>query len=131
MAVSGHNGNNETFIGMSSSSDLSLYYANMNEIPISRSKSPIGILIQRDNQQIQYPFQYVNTSIINAMENSTYLPNSFTIKSMNASIHIELKPLNTNISYLIVLKMGALPIINSSYADYSSFEIFCPSNKDF
>ena len=31
------------------------------------------------------------------------------------------------LGYLIALKFGYTPIINSSYADISSFKIFCPS----
>ena len=127
MAISGHNGNNETLIGTSTFNGLSFYDESLNEIKIDTSQS-IHILIQRDNQQTSYPFQYVNASQTNANFNTKYLQNSFSIKSMNSSIHLELKPVDTSKSYLIVLRLGSLPIINSTYAAYSSFKMLCPCN---
>ena len=48
MAMSGHNGKNESHIGMSASISLNLYESNANEIQVTQSLSPIDILIQRD-----------------------------------------------------------------------------------
>jgi hypothetical protein len=127
MAISGHNGNNETHIGHSSSVGLSLYDENANEIEITQSLSPIDILIQRDQYINQISFEYVNATNIGFLTGSFILQNSFKIKMNNASIHIELKPLNATIAYLLVLKLGYMPLINSTNADYSSFKVFCPS----
>ena len=129
MAVSGHNGNNETLIGMSSSLGLSFYdYDSNNEIPITQSSSPIDIILPRDKSVSKYSFQYVNATHLEFHDGSFYLQNNMNITTKNASIHIELRPLNESISYLIVVKLGHLPIINSTYADYTSLRIFCPSN---
>ena len=129
MAVSGHNGNNETLIGMSSSLGLSFYdYDSNNEIPITQSLSPIDIILPRDKSVSKYSFQYVNATNLEFLDGSFYLQNNMNITTRNASIHIELKPLNESIGYLIVLKLGHLPVINSTYADYSSFNAICPSN---
>ena len=129
MAVSGHNGNNETLIGMSSSLGLSFFdYETNIEIPISQSLSPIDIILPRDKSVIKYSFQYVNATNLEFLDGSFYLQNNMNITTQNASLHIELKPLNESISYLIALKLGHLPIINTTYADYSSFKFICPSN---
>ena len=48
MAVSGHNGDNESFIGFSSSIALSFYDENINELDISNAPNPIDIFISRD-----------------------------------------------------------------------------------
>ena len=129
MAVSGHNGNNETFIGMSSSLGLSFYdYVTNSEIPISQSSSPIDIIMPRDKSVCKYSFQYVNATNLDFLDGSFYLQNNMNITTQNASIHIELKPLNKSISYLVALKLGHLPIINTTYADYTSFKFICPSN---
>ena len=127
MAVSGHNGNNETFIGMSSSIDLSFFDENMNKIEIADTKKSIDIIIQRDPNIPEYPFQYVNTSQLKL--SSSFVPNAFNLTSKNASIHIEIKPVNLSIGYLVVMKLGHTPIINSSFVDFNSFRIFCPSKK--
>ena len=127
MAISGHNGNNETHIGLSSSVGLSLYDENANEIEITQSLSPIDILIERDQNINQRSYEYVNATNICFLTGSFILQNSFKIKMNNASIHIEIKPLNAIIAYLLVLKLGYMPLINSTNADYSSFKVFCPS----
>ena len=60
MAVSGHNGNNETKIGMSASIGLSFYDTNMKDIEIINTHSPIELTIKRDENMPDYDFQYVN-----------------------------------------------------------------------
>ena len=130
MAVSGHNGNNETLTGNSSSISLTFYDSYFNEIPVSFSNMPIDVLIERGLNILQfYSYQYVNVTEINAnfSENSLFLQNAFNITSNNASIHIELLPLSLNTSYLILLKFGFIPIVNSTYLDYDAFKILCPS----
>ena len=102
MAVSGHNGNNETLIGMSASIGLTFYDENMNEIEITRSATPIEFTIKRDSNLKEYIFQYVNATQIQL--SSFYLPNAFNLSTNNASIHIELQPLNWTLGYLIALK---------------------------
>jgi hypothetical protein len=126
MAVSGHNGNNESHIGMSLSIGLSFYDQNMNEIEISDTQTPIDLVIKRDQNLQEYPYQYVNATQIKF--SSLLLPNAFNLTSKNASIHIELKPLNFTIGYLMAMKLGYTPIINSSFTDLTSFKILCPSN---
>ncbi len=92
MAVSGHNGNNESLIGMSASIGLSFYDENMNEIEITEASKPIDLTIKRDSNLNEYLFQYVNVTQIQL--SSFYLPNAFNLSENNASIHIEFKPLN-------------------------------------
>ena len=127
MAVSGHNGNNETLIGMSTSVGLSFYDENLEEIKITKSLSPIDILIKRDPNLPEYPYQYVNATQIQITKDSYFMPNGFNISYLNTSIHVELKPLNLNIGYLIVMKLGYTPIINYTYLDYDFIKTFCPS----
>ena len=125
MAMSGHNGNNETLIGVSNSIGLSIYDLNNNEIPITNSQ--IEILIQRDTNLPEVTFVYVNASQIQLSSEAFYLPNAFNLSSANASIHIELFPLNETVGYLMVLKFGSMPMLNTTYSSYDAFELFCPS----
>ena len=125
MAISGHNGNNETFIGVANSISLSFYDLNNNEIPIV--KSPIDIVIQRDSNLPEINFQYVNATQIGITSELFYLPSAFYLTSTNASIHIELEPIDKHVSYFLALKLGSLPIINSTYSNYDAFQVNCPS----
>ena len=80
MAVSGHNGNNETLIGMSSSLGLSFYdYESNNEVPITQSLSPIDIILPRDKSVSKYSFQYVNATNLEFLDGSFYLQNNMNI----------------------------------------------------
>ena len=92
MAISGHNGNNETLIGMSNSLGLSFYDLNMNKVEVSLTTTPIDILIKRDLSVQTNSFNYVNATQIQL--SSFYLTNAFNLTTTNASIHIELKPFN-------------------------------------
>ena len=124
MAISGHNGNNETIIGSSNSIGLSFYDLNANEMSIRDSS--IEIVIKRDSNLPDIHFQYVNATQIPLL--TQYLPIGFKTKSKNASIHIELKPIDEKIGYVLVLKKGSTPIINTTYASYDAFKIICPSD---
>jgi hypothetical protein len=127
MAVCGHNGNNETKIGLSNSVGISFYDENLNEIKIINSKSTINLTILRDVNLPEYLYQYVNATQIQLSSGSLFLHNGIKLKSKNASLHIELKPVNVTLSYLIVIKLGFTPVINEKTTEYSSFKIFCPS----
>lgn len=127
MAVCGHNGNNETKIGVSNSVGISFYDENLNEIKIFTTKSPINLTILRDVNLKEYLYQYVNATQIPLSNSSFLIHNGIELKSKNASLHIELKPINVTLSYLIVIKLGFTPVINDETTEYSSFKIFCPS----
>ncbi len=71
----------------------------------------------------------LNIDNIADLPKSSYLNNAFSLIADNASIHIELKPLNWTLAYLVVIKLGYTPILNSTYADFTSFKIFCPSRE--
>ena len=128
MAVSGHNGNNETKIGFSNSIGLSIYDEKLNEIKISNLKSPIDLIIQRDSNLPKFPYQYVNATQIQLSNDNFLLPSGIHIASQNASLHIELKPIDFTLGYLITMKLGQTPLVTRKTVDYTSFKIFCPSN---
>jgi hypothetical protein len=123
MAVTGHNGNNETIIGLSNSIGLSIYDSKNNDIPITSSH--IDIIIQRDSNLPNISYRYVNATQFQL--SSGFLHNAFNITSTNASIHIELKPIDQSVGYLIALKFGSSPIINETYSNFDEFKLTCPS----
>jgi hypothetical protein len=127
MGISGHNGYNESFIGMSSSLSLAVFDQNMNEIEITQTKRPIELILRREPKMVEYSYQYINTTQIQI--SSSFLLNGFNLTSTNASIHIELVTFNVDIGYLLVMKLGNTPILNATFADFTSFKLFCPSKK--
>jgi hypothetical protein len=129
MATNGHNGENETNVGTSSAVDLGFYNSNGAPLSIKHSLSPIDIWIKRDVSAINIDFQYVNATSLNVSSRLQFLPNCINISSSNASIHIHIKPTNiTSVGYLVLVKLGYTPILNSSYADFDFMKIFCPQS---
>ena len=129
MAVSGHNGNNETQVGLSNSIGLSFFDATGTEMQIAQSSSPIDMIIQRDKKTVDIAFQYINATSLGFLPKSFLMQHSFKIKMINASLRIELKSVNASVAYLVILKLGYMPIVNSTAADFTSFKIMCPSKS--
>ncbi|CAF0973552.1 unnamed protein product, partial [Brachionus calyciflorus] len=128
---SGHNGMNETKIGLSTSLGLSFFNENGVEIKITKSKKNLDLWIPRDKNLPNYPFQWVNVSNQTIPKSSQILPNSFDIQTSNASIHIEIQPdvidINT-IGYLVLVKFGHSPQMNSTYKNYNYWKLMCPQD---
>ncbi|RNA25490.1 polycystin-1-like isoform X2, partial [Brachionus plicatilis] len=128
---SGHNGKNESKIGLSTSLGLSFFDQNGDEVTITNSKKPIHIWIPRERNLPDYPFQHVNTSNLTISSGGQILPNSFAIDSDNSSIHLEIRPdidltqINS-IGYLVLIKFGLSPVLNSSHKIYDHWQIVCP-----
>ena len=120
MAISGHN-------GISNAISFTVYDESINEVKISEIKSPIDLKVQRDTNLPHYSYQYVNASRLKLPTSSFMLQNAINIKTINSSLHIELKPLNIQLGYLVLIKLGSPPILNFISVDYTSFKIFCPS----
>ena len=131
MAPAGHNGNNETNIGFSSLISLSFRDSSKSEIEIKESKFPFDFRVPRDKNLPPIVYQRVNATNVSISAGAHILPNSFHIKSNNASIHINIKPLDLSIGYLVLLKFGYTPILNSTYADYNHFKVLCPYSSDY
>ena len=129
MASSGHNGPNETYTGYSASIDLSFYDANGAVISVKNTRSPIDMWIPRDPTMGNVSFQYVNVSNLTVSSKLQFLANAFTIKSDNASIHIQIKPVASYIGYVVLLKLGYTPIVNTTHADYDFMKVLCPQSS--
>ena len=137
MATSGHNGNNETLTGRSSSIGLSFYdILKASKSEISNSRAPIQMKIPRDERNLDSYYQFINVSGLGSEQR--FIKNSFNLTTTNVSLYIELKSA-TNASvgvgkktgYLIVVKLGYMPIVNATHADYTSFKLICSSEKIF
>jgi hypothetical protein len=129
MAQSGKNGNNETNIGLSSTVSLSFYDSNGNTLPITNSKKPIDIWIPRDGNFKNDSFNFVNATGLKLPNGFKLMPSAFNIKSNNASFHINIKKIspNINVGYLVLVKFGDTPFVNSSVSKYDDWKLLCPS----
>ena len=133
MANSGHNGKNESFIGFSYSIGLSFLDQDGIEIDITNTLKPIELHIPRDSNLLNNVYLYVNVSpaSLNVSAGSQFLPNALFIYAVNASLHIQIKPNNSNIGYLALVKFGSTPILNATAAIYDYWKFLCPNSADY
>lgn len=128
MAISGHNGNNETKIGLSSSLTLNYFDAeDGSQLRIQSSSKPIDMWISRDfinNTTNSLDYSYVNVSNLTLNNGPYYLINVVAINATNASFHIQLKPTNSEVAYLILTKFGALPVLNQVSTFFNNLKYF-------
>jgi hypothetical protein len=131
--ITGSNGDNETFIGNSKQISLSFYDENKQEIPIKNSKKNLEFLIHRDlswsSSNTSQDYVFVNASQINLAEKNHFLPNAITLSGSNVSVHIQIKPIDPNTGYVVLMKFGQTPILNSTLQSFDYWKIFCPSGK--
>jgi hypothetical protein len=113
---------------LSTSISLSILDQYGNEVPIQTNLSqPIEIIIPRDPNLI-IPSMYLQnvTSIPhNQIFNLHYVDITSTL---TVSIHFEIHPLNTNLSYLFIYKFDQSPRLNSSINQIDGWTLLCPSN---
>ena len=128
MASCGVNGDNETKIGLSQTVSLSFNDASGNELLINNSTELIDIWIPRDLKTPNPIPQYVNITF-NNRQAGQFFPLGFNVTASNSSIHLEFSPIKSTISYIVLLKFNMTPRINSTFSDYDSWRLFCPSGK--
>ena len=139
MALTGSNGNNQTNIGSSRSLGYSIYDENSNEIPVNNLATPINFWIGKDPNVPITPYKYVNAinaSQLNTSQSLAYLNDSqvincfivtgLSLNGANISIHIQLKPINVSLNYLLLVKFGDNPLLQNHF--YDKMNIFCPSD---
>jgi hypothetical protein len=149
-ALTGNNGDNVTNIGLSKSVSFSLYDEDKNEIPINNLVNPIEFWIPKDPNMNQEPFKLVdvlNSTIIvhngtfvnttnstsanyslNFNDDGFYL-NGIKLNGTNISLHIQIKPENISIGFLVLAKFGDNPILKIGKRDYSYYDLFCPERN--
>jgi hypothetical protein len=105
------------------------FYKNTNPLAVSNQNSnPIVLTIPRSSSAPQtISFQQVNVSnstALNALNQLTTF--SLALNTSVASVHFNLKPSSTRVGFLMVLKYGKLPVLNTRSQTYDKFKIACP-----
>lgn len=108
---------------------LSFYDSNGFQIPINSPKNKIDLFIPREPRLNNSDFQFVNVTNITVKSGNQFLTNGFYINTINASIHIQLKPLDISLAYLIAIKFGNNPYYNATHSNIDSWTILCPQGN--
>jgi hypothetical protein len=135
VATAGSNGASSN-LGSSQTVSLSFFQSNNQALTVQGLTIPLSIWIPKaSNSQIpSYQTITANyTATLQCVGNDVFLQNAFTINS-SSSIHIQFKPAKTSTNdssktgYLFLLKYGSSPLLNSSYASYDLWQLFCPND---
>jgi hypothetical protein len=117
---------------VSTSISLSVVDRNGNEVTIQTNEThPIEIIIPRD------PNVVIPSMIIQNVTSTNSTPHNqlFSLHYMNItsvlpiSVHIEIHPLDLNLSYLFIYKFDQIPQLNSSISQIDGWTLFCPLSK--
>ncbi|CAF1468493.1 unnamed protein product [Adineta ricciae] len=110
---------------------FSLFNINQEEIPIQTNlNETIEIFISRDPNLIIPSMILQNvTSMNSTMHRLLFDLHYLNITtSLPISIHWQIQPINSSISYLFIYKFDQIPQLNSSINQIDGWTIFCPSN---
>jgi hypothetical protein len=125
-ALIGLNGDNETNVGRSKSISLSFYDENDGtEMQVNNQTNPIEFWIQKDFTSTDYTFYNLTYS------NDLFLINTFIKSTTNSSVHIQIKPNNLELGYLMLFMFNDIPILTSSDEKYDIWKLYCPSGIYF
>lgn len=128
LSISGFNSRNETYTGSSLGLELSFLDQNGDVIPVQNLLTPIEVWVPRSTSASEDIYQYVNTSNVTISNDFQLMPNSVNISSTNASLHIQIRPKNFNLAYLVLVRFGSTPILNRTSAIYDYWTILCPGD---
>ena len=110
---------------------------NANEVAVQTDvEQPIELFIPRD-PLLNVPSMTLQnvTSIIDgsAMNNRQFNLHFFPIvrpnSNLTVSLHLQLRPLNTNLSYMLTYKFDGIPQLNSSIQQIDGWAVVCPSSE--
>ena len=117
---------------MSRSTSFSILDRNGNELAVQADPlHPIEIIIPRD-ENLPIPSMVVQnvTSLSSVPHAQTFNLHFVNLSTLTASfsIHLQLRPLFSNLSYLLIYKFDQSPRLNSSISDIDGWSLLCSSS---
>ena len=117
---------------VSRSTSFSILDRDGNEVAVRTDPShPIEIIIPRDENLLVPPMILQNVTSLSLIPHAQTLNLHFINLSTQAasfSIHLQLRPQTSNISYLLIYKFDQSPRLNSSMSDIDGWSLFCSSS---
>ncbi|CAF1188688.1 unnamed protein product, partial [Adineta ricciae] len=122
-----------SYTNLSRTISLSILDRNGNELSYpTSSNNPYRFVIPRDSNLILPSMVSQNVTSMNSIQqdllfNLHYVDLSQS-NGVSVSVHIEMKPLNPSLGYLLIYKFDSSPVLNSSMSQIDKWSLFCPSN---
>jgi hypothetical protein len=125
-------GKSQSKTNLSTSVSLSILDRNGTEIPLETTMdNPFKIIIPRDPNLIIPPMILHNISSSNSIPHHQLFHLHYVniTNTLPMSVHFQIHPLETNLSYLFIYKFDQLPLLNTSLKRTDGWNLFCPSRK--
>ena len=117
---------------VSRSLSFSILDGDGNEVSIRADPSqPIEIIIPRDENLLLPPMILQNVTALSLVAHAQTFNLHFVNLSTQAasfSMHLQLRPLTGNLSYLLIYKFDQSPRLNSSISDMDGWSLLCSSS---
>lgn len=127
--VSALNLNAKTKVGESSSISRSFYMPDMTEYQVSDYSAGFYFWFST-NSAASVSFELVNTSNLTISSSNQLQTYMTQLTTPDQSITVEIKPSDTSsVGYLVALRYGNYPVINSSEQSFTILQVYCPSSK--
>jgi hypothetical protein len=105
-----------------------------NNIPLGINiNDPIEILIPRDVNMIIPSMTMQNVTLMNSYNRSfdLHYVNMTRNNNLTISLHLEMRPLNTTLAYLLIYRFDGVPQLINSSDQIDGWSLFCPSCEFF
>lgn len=112
---------------------LSILDSSGQEIPVKTDRrNPIEIIIPRDPNLKVSPMALHNVTLLHDPKQPFFfhfINITQSNKNLTASLHIEMRPLNVSLNYLLILKFDRQPQLNKLDTDIDDWSILCSSSE--
>ena len=119
---------------LSRSLSLSILNQNGNEISIRTTfDHPIELIIPRDPNWNLPPMMLQNVFPADGTRHKQLFHLHYVniTATLSISVHLEMRPLNISLGYLLIYRFDGPPQLNSSISQIDGWSLFCPSSKFF
>jgi hypothetical protein len=124
--------------GLSTLLSINFLDANNNEILVhTNADQAIELIIPRDVNSVAPLMVLQNVSVLSP--NSTINNRQFNLHFINitqsnnnisVSVHLEMRPLNVSLGYMLIYKFDDIPQLNSSINRIDGWSLMCPLSKN-
>ena len=117
---------------LSRSISLSVFDQEGHEIAIgAKASSPIEMIIPRDPNLRSLPMTLQNVTSLNDTVHNLLFNLHFVKLAFDysVSLHLQMRPLNSSLAYLLIYAFDRAPRLNRSVHDIDGWRLFCPSSK--
>ncbi|CAF1670733.1 unnamed protein product, partial [Adineta ricciae] len=126
-------GQSQSNTNLSTSISLTILDDDGQEIPMKTAdNTSIEIIIPRDPNLVMPSMILYNVTSVNSTDDSHHHQLFYShyvniTTSLPVSVHLEIRPLNVNVSYLLIYRFDGIPQLNSSMSQIDGWTLLCSS----